>query len=460
MPNPSLLIVLARALLAGGQDLGSVIGRIQQAVGRRGLSGIAKRYLAAFAGKTRPRQRDVEQFLLLDRGFARIRSVAGEELPARPSPAHPSPVHQWLTGPQSMLPVPAARLWNLPAIPTIDALCDWLRLTLEEVAWFADLKSLNREKGKETLDHYYYKLVAKRSGDLRVIEAPKQRLKQLQRQILTEVLDLIPVHAAAHGFVRGRSIRSFAAPHVDKHVVLRMDIQNFFPSISAARIGALFRTAGYPEPVANLLAGLCTHTTPNAVWQVHRREIGAEKIFTLRDLYGRPHLPQGAPTSPALANFCAYRIDCRLQGLAKSADAEYTRYADDLAFSGGDAFSRHAGGFLDHAGAILLEEGFRAHYRKTRIMRQGVRQQLAGLVTNRRLNIARDDFDRLKATLTNCIRYGPQSQNRQALPDFRAHLNGRVGFVESIQPVRGAKLRRLFDLIQWPVGLLEEKSSL
>jgi RNA-directed DNA polymerase len=168
-----------------------------------------------------------------------------------------------------------------------------------------------------------------------------------------------------------------------------MDLQDFFPSISGARIQAFFRTVGYPEVVADLLGGICTNATPRDIWN--------NAAWDVRRLYTRPHLPQGAPASPALANLCAYRVDCRLSGLAKSAGAVYTRYADDLAFSGGEAFERCVERFSTHVAVILHEEGFTVHHRKTRIMRQGVRQRLVGLVANQRVNVIRADADRLKA---------------------------------------------------------------
>jgi hypothetical protein len=175
----------------------------------------------------------------------------------------------------------------------------------------------------------------------------------------------------------------------------------------------------------------------------------ARLLRDARTLYARPHLPQGAPTSPALANLCAYRFDCRLSGLAKSASAVYTRYADDMAFSGEESFERRVERFSIHAAAVLFEEGFTVHHRKTRIMRRGVRQYLAGLVTNEHINVVRADFDCLKATLTNCVRHGPASQNREGHPAFRSHLEGRVGFVEMVNAARGARLRKIFDLVQW-----------
>lgn len=151
-----------------------------------------------------------------------------------------------------------------------------------------------------------------------------------------------------------------------------------------------------------------------------------------------------------MANIAFYRLDCRLSGLAVAAGARYTRYADDLAFSGGDEFEKAIERFGLHVAAILREEGLAVNHRKTRVMRQGVRQHLAGLVTNQRPNISRPDFDRLKAVLTNCVRRGPDSENREGRPRFRAHLEGRVAFVEMINPGKGKRLREIFERILWP----------
>ena len=126
-----------------------------------------------------------------------------------------------------------------------------------------------------------------------------------------------------------------------------------------------------------------------------------------------------------------------------------TRIRYDLAFSGGEDFERYVERFSTHVAAILHDEGLPVNFRKTRIMRQGVRQQLAGLVANERVNVRRRDFDQLKATLTNCVRLGPVSQNREGHADFRAHLDGRVGFVEMINLEKAKRLRLIFDQIEW-----------
>lgn len=352
-----------------------------------------------------------------------------------------------------MQPVAAAKAWNVPAIEPVRALAEWLHLSESELEWFADLKGfqskLNQQGTGSKLTHYHYRILDKKSGGLRLIEEPKPHLKQIQRRILSDILDRIPIHPAVHGFVKGRSIQTFVAPHVGRRVVLRMDLQDFFPSFAARRIQAFFRTAGYPESVADLLGGLCTNAAPRSIWKEIEPGTDSSLVRCVQSLYSRPHLPQGAPTSQALANICAYRIDCRLSGLAQAAGAAYTRYADDLAFSGDESFEKCVERFSAHAAAILLEEGFTVHHRKTRIMRQGVRQYLAGLVANQRVNVVRADFDRLKATLHNCVRHGPQSQNREAHPCFRSHLEGRVGFVEAINPEKGRRLRRIIERIQW-----------
>jgi len=421
---------LARTLLAGEPLVDDIVDRATRAFGKRWrwIRPLARRYVAQF-GQTRPRLREVVEFLYRDAaaGFAWLRRL--HELPEAP----------YLTTPPRMHPVPAARPWNLPTLETTADLAHFLNLTDSELSWFADLKGFGQRYDRPKCQHYRYRVLLKHSGAIRLIESPKQRMKQLQRQILTHILDKIPVHPAAHGFRKARSIRTFVAPHVGRSVVIRMDLQDFFPNFSRAQIQAFFRTAGYPEPVADLLGGICTNRAPRSVC----------KTPEARELYSYPHLPQGAPTSPALANLCAYRIDCRLAGLAESAGAAYTRYADDLAFSGDDDFARRAERFSIHVAAILHEEGFSVHHRKTRIMRQGVRQHLAGLITNQHANTYRADFDRLKAILTNCVRLGPDSQNRDAHPAFRAHLEGRIAFVESVNPARGRKLRAIFERIRW-----------
>lgn len=329
----------------------------------------------------------------------------------------------------------------LPGLPAVGDLARWLGATATEIDWFADKYRVAPDE-QSRLQHYHYRLVAKRSGGSRLIEIPKQRLRQMQQTILRQILDRVPAHAAAHGFRRGRSCVTHAALHTGQRVVIRMDLKDFFPSIPASRIVALFAKLGYSPTVSSTLARLCVNRAPARAL--------AELPWAERQTLRTPHLPQGSPCSPALANLCAYRLDIRLDALARSLGAGYSRYADDLVFSGGRELERAADRFHVQVAAIALEEGFRLNTRKTRVMRAGVRQQVTGIVINRHANLPRDEFDRLKAILTNCVRHGPQSQNREGRDNYRDYLGGKVAYAKMLNPARGDKLGRIFAAIAWP----------
>jgi hypothetical protein len=206
---------------------------------------------------------------------------------------------------------------------------------------------------------------------------------------------------------------------------------------------------GYAEGVARALTALCTNSTPRAVWSAFPARDDLQQHRASLQLLQRAHLPQGAPTSPAIANLCTFRLDCRLNGLARRAGAIYTRYADDLLFSGDDEFKRRADGFHSYVASIAMEEGFHVNFRKTRIMTQSSRQQAAGLVLNKKQNIGRDEFDRLKAILHQSALHGPVSQNRSVHPEFRSHLLGRINYIRQWNPQRASKLLALFARIKW-----------
>jgi hypothetical protein len=357
-------------------------------------------------------------------------------------------IRRWLAPPPKMGPTP----WPVPPAATLVELATLLEAEPTELEWLADARRYLRRGKDPRLEHYHCSWMPKRSGGYRLIEVPKMRIKGVQRRVLHRILDVIPAHPRADGFVSGRSALSHAARHAGRAAVLSLDLEDFFTSISYGRVLQVFRAAGYPRPVARVLAGLCTTALPPARFASCPRPDNAAALpryQRLRRSALGQHLPQGAPTSPALANLCALGLDRRLSGAAAAAGLEYSRYADDLTFSGGEAFARDANQFATLAAAIALDEGFEVNFRKTRVMRRAQRQRVCGLVVNERPNVARRDYDRLKAVLTNCVRHGAASQNRHEHADFRSHLRGRVAWVEAVAPGRGAKLRALLDAIDW-----------
>src|SRR5262249_30611422 len=141
-----------------------------------------------------------------------------------------------------------------------------LGLTPGQLDWFADRCGMEARVPDGPLRHYTYRWLTSRGGKLRLLEAPRPRLKAIQRRILHEVLDTIPAHDAAHGYRAGRSIVTSPAPPPRRGVVLRMDLRDFSPSVGAARVRAIFRAAGSPLAVSLALAGLCTNVPPADVW--------------------------------------------------------------------------------------------------------------------------------------------------------------------------------------------------
>lgn len=336
---------------------------------------------------------------------------------------------------------------TLPQLTTPGDLADWLQITAGELEWFADQFAPADKIPDGRLRHYRYRHLRKSSGGVRLLEIPKLRLKRIQQQLLHGIFDQITPHAAAHAFCKGRSVATYVAPHAGQQIILHLDLQDFFPSLGAGRVQALLRTIGYPDRIARLLTALCTHRARNDAFTTAEGDIFDAAV---RRKYRERHLPQGAPTSPALANLCAWRLDVRLTALAARFGATYTRYADDLLFSGGDELRRGMSRFQTLVLAIALDEGFEIHSRKTRVLLQSQSQRVAGVVLNEHPNPARHDFDQLKALLFNCVRHGPASQNRDQRPHFAQHLQGRIAYYSMINPQRAAKLQLLFEQIQWP----------
>jgi len=340
--------------------------------------------------------------------------------------------------------------FNVPFLNTWTDLADFCGVDVPLLDWLSNRRSWGRERDAKLL-HYRYTWVPKRRGGHRLLAAPKPRLRNVQRRILHGILDQVPAHAAATAYRPGGSVRGFAAPHTGRHVVLRMDFEDFFASTRGPRVVGLFRELGYPDSVVAGLAGLCTHRVPASVTRHCPRnsaERSEERWRSLKRLQDW-NLPQGAPTSPALANLCSFRLDLRLTAAATSIGARYTRYADDLAFSWNEDVFPSISGLISLIEQIAHDEGYSVRRSKTRVMRRSNRQVLAGTVVNDRVHVSRREREQLEAILTNCIRYGPESQNWAALPHFEAHLRGRIGWVAQLEPKHACHLEALLAEIPW-----------
>ena len=315
---------LASAFLAGPWNEDALVSRAGQAISPtpRWIRRVAASVVAAYHHPPVDRPRELATYVRLM--IASLREPPTTERPR---------VRRYLLSEERM----GRRRWPVAELETTADLAELLGLDLGRLDWLADVRGLERSVDSEQLRNYRYLWLSRKGAPPRAIERPKAMLKAAQRRVLREVLDHIPAHDAAHGFVAGRSARSHAAVHAGAAVVVRLDLEDFFASVTAGRVFGIFRTAGYSEGVAHKLTGLCTNVIPQAEWAA-LPAVKEPAVLASQWRLGRrlatPHLPQGAPTSPALATLAAFSLDRRLTGLAERFGARYTRYADDLAFSG------------------------------------------------------------------------------------------------------------------------------
>ena len=397
--------------------------RLPDALGRLAPS-LARELLEAFPASVAPDVMQITRHLRDSPAAQQLRTFA-KRTGARAAPPTVPPVFR---------PAPALAACGLPAMNTPDDLADWLALTSEQLTRFSDCMGLSARTDGPFAPHYRHHFRPKPDGTWRLLEEPKPLLKRLQRRILRDMLNHVPAHPAAYGFCPGRNAAMAAARHAGEAVVVSFDLAAFFPSIAQHRVYAVFRRLGYPAAVAQHLTGLCTAITPPEVLQ--RPGLAAADHLTAR------HLPQGAPTSPALANLVAFTLDTRLAGLARRIEATYTRYADDLTFSGDGHI---AATLLRAVPQIVQDCGFALNPQKTRRQNKSVRQMVTGLVVNQHLNLPRPDYDLLKATIHHL---GHPKDPRRSDAAFLIHLSGRIAWLEQINPVKGARLRdRLADAL-------------
>ncbi len=326
---------------------------------------------------------------------------------------------------------------ELAALATPEDLAKGLGLTMPALRWMCFHRDV------ETHTHYNYWTIPKRDGSRRLITAPKHDLKKAQRWLLRNVFEKLPVHHAAHGFLAARSIESNAKVHAGADVVVKVDVKDFFPTVTMLRVKGLLRRAGLAESVATLVALMVTEP-PREVVQFRGRTLYVAK--------GPRSCPQGAPTSPAITNAICLRLDKRLSGLAKMMGFAYTRYADDLTFSfsakRGEKGTRVAapiGALLHGVRRILEAEGFRVNGKKTAVMRGGMSQRVTGLVVNEAkdaspVRVPREVVRRLRAAIFNREKGRPIKEG-----ETLKQIQGMAAFVFMVDPKRG---REFLDRIK------------
>ena len=273
--------------------------------------------------------------------------------------------------------------------------------------WKSDPK-LNR--GRVFDDLYHSWKLPKKSGGTRTITAPSPSLKRLQRRILDQVLAYVPVNDCVHGFIRGRSCATNARNHTGKQVVAKLDISSFFPSTPY-------------------------HLIVKALGKATGGTLSQGALFLLSDICSyQGGLPIGAPTSPTLGNIILSRFDDVLVDRCNKVDVTYTRYADDLVFSG----DNRAVSQLGVAKGMLAKLGYSIDPKKELIMRRGMRQTVTGLVVNEEVNLPRRQRRRLRAAL-HAMKHG-RGTHWHGKPANHARIIGLLGYHRGVNPESAARL--------------------
>ncbi len=230
---------------------------------------------------------------------------------------------------------------GLPAMSSIDDFANEARLSSGKIRYLSATAE----------SHYKTYPIPKVGGKSRLISQPSRELKAVQAWILRNILDKLSSSSCSKGFEIGTSILDNARPHIGSNYILTIDLEDFFPNVSASKVYGVFSSIGYNKELSILLTNLCTYSGG---------------------------LPQGAPTSPKLANLVCAKLDARIQGYAGPRGIVYTRYADDMTFSAHTASKiRKVKHFI---GTIISDEGFKINHKKTAICGTKRQKKVTGLI--------------------------------------------------------------------------------
>ena len=328
-----------------------------------------------------------------------------------------------------------------------------VRFEKRHINWYAGPK-LNTKR-------YRQFTIKKRSGGDRTIHAPVKGLKAIQRTLAFILQCVFEPHKAATGFVKGRSIIDNAKVHIGNRYIYNIDLKDFFSTIDQARVWKCLqlrpfglsndqKSTSQRLALANIVASLCC-----AEIEVERLNEQGKWTLVKRNV-----LPQGAPTSPVLSNVICQRLDYLLTAVAKRFGLQYTRYADDLTFSSMHDVYGEDQEFVKELRRIVTDQRFYIKASKTRLQKEGSRQEVTGLLVNKKINVQKGYIKELRMWLNYWERYGykkvesffvqHQSGAGEKAPNMHSVIQGKLTFLKMVKGVGDttyAKLKERYDAL-------------
>lgn len=324
-----------------------------------------------------------------------------------------------------------------------------------------------REIVERNADPYKPFRIGKRKGGSRLISAPEPLLLALQRWIAHNILNQLKVHDASCAYAPKSSPAKCAERHLGAAWLIKVDIHDFFENISERAAWRVFRSAGYQPLVSLELARLCTRQPHgsqvfNSKWHIENAKRYAIKPYRT---WAMGHLPQGAPTSPMLANLASFQLDSALQTLADRHGLVYTRYSDDIAFSTGGSFDRkRAGQLILEIERLFISFGHALHRNKIMVSPPGARKIVLGLLVHgARLRLTASYRQKVADHVRGVERFGLSAHKAHrhfaSLWGMVRHIQGLLSYAEAVEGKAAyADLRARFDAALardgWPDGLL------
>lgn len=303
-----------------------------------------------------------------------------------------------------------------------------------------------------TIKKYNHFFIKKKRGSYREIMAPYKDLKYVQKWLLFNILNKFPLAESCKGFRSGISIRDNATIHSNAKLILKVDLLKFYDTITEKRVYGIFEKMGYAKNLAYSLAKLCTAKHQDKYWSdFNERD---KEILSYYLEYKPPILPQGAPTSPTLANIAATKMDKRFEGLSKKLNFSYSRYADDLTFSINDDGTLPP---LSLIRKIIEEENFFINDDKITYMHRGSKQYVTGLTVSNGVHTSKKYRRKIARHIYFCRKHGVENhlqKNIEQFPNYNSlkfhdWLYGHICFINSIDKEASKKLLTDFNKITW-----------